>query len=97
MWLIRNGNKVQNLPHFPFPRVVHYFYDLKKFPRVEGHPSYVFHIPNTLLNWTYKQDHITAIGETLLEKVLNRKYFLLAYLSQPQNTIPKTMAVKNVS
>ena len=80
MWLVRNGCKIANLPHFPFPRVVHYFYDLSQFPRVEGHPSYALLLPNSLLDWHYRQDQTASFKGTPLGDLINRRYFLLAHL-----------------
>ena len=75
MEVTRKGNKLANLPKYPFHRAVHYFYDLDNFKRVKGHPSYVRTFNNSpIFGLTYKQEDKRFKG-TPLAKIVNRKYF----------------------
>lgn len=53
-----------NLPSHSYARAHHYYFDLKTFPRLEGHFSYV-EDTNNAFGWTFSKEDTTFKGSKL--------------------------------
>jgi hypothetical protein len=83
-----------NRPKYPYSRGYHYFFDLDKFPRVFGHPSYALD-DNNAFNYTYSQEDKVIKGSTIHD-LINRKFVHLAEATHVRNSSGRREGDKNM-
>jgi hypothetical protein len=84
-----------NLLMYPFSRVVHYFFDLEAFPRVQGHISYAVDRHNALNN-TFSNDP-NPISNCTYGDLLNRRMFGLPRKRSSDPPVSKEPRIRNAS